>query len=110
MVRDIFVGGVLISAILGIVIGGLISLIFGLEGVPQLIGGVAGAIVGVGIALYISICALGGGNCTCPPGNFGFCINVIFFKFPGVNSLPPWPPFIEAAPEQCRVLVPPGCP
>ena len=109
MVRYIFVGGVIISAAIGMVIGVPISFFWGLEGVPRLIGVVAGASVGVGIALYISTYALGGGNCTCPPGSFGFCINVIYFKFPSVNSLPPWPPFIEAAPTQCPVLIPPGC-
>ena len=110
MVKYILVAGVIISAAIGMVIGVLISFFWGLEGVPRLIGVVAGAILGVGIALYILIYALSGGNRTCRPESFGFCINVIYFKFPGVNSLLPWPPFIEAAPVQCRVLVPPECP
>ena len=109
MVRYIVVAGVFIGGSVGILIGVLISAIWGLEGVPYLIAAVAGVIGGVGIVLYVSIDALGGGTCTCPPGSFGFCINVIYMKIPGIVRLLPWPPFIEAARAQCGRLVPPGC-
>jgi len=109
-VKYIIVSGLCISVAVGIVIGILISVVFGAEGLARLIGVAVGAVVGLLIGLYITVPAMSGGNCTCPPGRFGFCINVIYMKIPGVARLLPWPPFIEAAPAQCRILIPPGCP
>ncbi len=110
MVKYILVSGLCIGAAVGIVTGILISLVFGAEGLAPLVVVAVGAVVGLLIGLYITVPAISGGTCTRPPGSFGFCINEIYMKIPGVGRLLPWPPFIEAARAQCGRLVPSGCP
>ena len=110
MVKYILVSGSCMGAAVGIVIAVLILIVFGAEGSAHLIGFAVGAVVGLLIGLYITVPAISGGTCTRPPGSFGFCINEIYMKIPGVEHLLPWPPFIEAARAQCRILVPPESP
>jgi len=110
MVRYILVIGLTVGATVGMVIGVLISLVFGAAGLAYLIGVAVGIVVGLFIGLYITVPAISGGTCTRPPGSFGFCINVIYMKIPDVARLLPWPPFIQAAQAQCRILIPPECP
>ena len=110
MVKYILVSGSCMGAAVGIVIAVLILIVFGAGGLAHLIGYAVGAVVGLLIGLYITVPAISGGTCTRPPGSFGFCINEIYMKIPGVGRLLPWPPFIEAARAQCRILVPPESP
>ena len=110
MVKYILVSGSCMGAAVGIVIAVLILMVFGAGGPAHLIGFAVGAVVGLLIGLYITVPAISGGTCTRPPGSFGFCINEIYMKIPGVGRLLPWPPFIEAARAQCRILVPPESP
>ena len=110
MVKCIIICGLIVSASVGMLIGAFILVGFGAEGPAKLIGAAVGVVVGLVIGLYWTVAATSAGTCTCPPENFGFCINIIFMKIPGVTRLLPWPPFIVAARAQCGRLVPPGCP
>lgn len=101
--------GLFLGAIAGMGVGLLVSLITGPELITKFVAAAFGAVIGAVIGLAITARAIAGGMCNCPPGSFGFCINIVFARMP-FGRIVPFPPIVEAAPGQCPILVPPGCP
>jgi hypothetical protein len=98
------------QAAFGAACGVIASLIFGPEVLPQLLGLAIGAISGAIIGGGLTIWTLATGNCTCPPGADGLCIDLVFLRVPGVAApVPVWPMVLPNS-AACPVLVPPGCP
>ena len=101
--------GLGLGALIGLGAGLIVAMITGPELISKFVAAAFGAVIGAIIGLYITASAISGGICTCPPGRFGFCINIVFFRLL-FGRIVPAPPFVESAPAQCPILVPPGCP
>ena len=109
MVFGLSGAGLLLGAFVGLGLGLAVALITGPEIISKFVAAAFGAVIGAVIGLAVSAWAIAGGLCTCPPGRFGFCINLVFFRLPFARLVPS-PPIIEPAPTQCPILIPPGCP
>ena len=96
------------------VIGVIVSLIFGPEVVPQLIGGGVGIVVGLVVGAIYGAVLVTKGSCTCPAGRSGFCVCFLLLVLPSASNPILLPPFFIPCPGQCAPppagLMPAGCP